>query len=177
MDPGCQLSQEEKWNRYRKHRNDVLDPGYQNFVKPVYDAVLSSFSSNDKGLDFGCGDGPVISYLLEKKGFNIDLYDPCFRDNTSYLLKEYDFIILSEVMEHFEDPSREFKLLFSLLKPGGKIFCLTELISDAIDLEKWNYLSDETHVFFYDERTLEYIAKRFGYSMHSVNGRLIVFSK
>ncbi len=177
MDIECQLSQEEKWNRYRKHRNEVLDPGYQKFVKPVFDAVLSSFSSDDKGLDFGCGDGPVISYLLEKNGFRIDLYDPCFRDDRSYLSKVYDFIILSEVMEHFEDPAKEFELLFSLLKPDGKIFCLTELISDGIDLEKWKYLSDETHVFFYDERTLDYIAKRFGNSKYSTDGRLIVFSK
>ncbi len=177
MDPECQLSQQEKWNRYRKHRNDVLDLGYQNFVKPVIDAVLSYFSSDDKGLDFGCGDGPVISYLLEKKGFKIDLYDPCFRDDRSYLSKVYDFIILSEVMEHFEDPAREFELLFSLLKPGGKIFCLTELISDETDLGKWKYLSDETHVFFYDERTIEFIAKRFGNSSYTVDRRLIVLSK
>ncbi len=173
--PEYHLNDEDEKKRYETHNNDVTDSGYQKFVQPLVDAVLGSFSKEQKGLDFGCGEGPVISYLLKKKGFDIDLYDPFFNDDETVFSRNYNYIILSEVMEHFHRPDKEFNTLFSLLNPGGKIFCLTELYRDDIDFSKWHYKDDETHVFFYHERSIEYIAERFGNSTFMINGRLIIF--
>ncbi len=173
--PEYHQDEEDEKKRYETHNNDVMDLGYQRFVQPLVDAVLGSFSSGHKGLDFGCGEGPVISYLLKRKGFDIDLYDPFFHADKTVLSRKYDYIILSEVMEHFNRPEKEFRTLFSLLNPGGKIFCLTELYRDNIDFGKWHYKDDETHLFFYHERTVEYIAERFGDPTFRVDGRLIIF--
>ena len=78
-------------------------------------------------------------------------------------------------MEHFKHPKKEFKLLFSLLNPGGKIFCLTELLTDDIDFPRWHYKNDETHLFFYQERSIQFIAGRFGDQNLEIDGRLIIF--
>ena len=174
--PQYHLTDEDEKRRYETHNNDVLDPGYQGFVQPLVDAVMDSFSREHKGLDFGCGEGPVISYLLKKEGYHVDLYDPYFHADGSIFEKRYDFIILSEVMEHFKQPAKEFKTLFSLLKPGGKIFCLTELLKDDIDFARWHYKNDETHVFFYHEMSIQYIARRFGDPTFEIDGRLIIFN-
>ena len=173
--PQHHLNEEEEKRRYETHNNDVLDPGYQRFVQPLVDAVMDSFSKEHKGLDFGCGEGPVISYMLKNMGYHLDLYDPYFRANDPVFSRKYDYIILSEVMEHFKQPEKEFKTLFSLLNPGGKIFCLTELLRDDIDFESWHYKNDETHLFFYHERSIEYIARRFGDPTFEIDGRLIIF--
>ena len=173
--PKYHIGDEDEKKRYEAHDNDVKDPGSQKFVQPLVDAVLGSFSSEHKGLDFGCGEGPVISYLLKKKGFDIDLYDPFFHADKTVFSRKYDYIILSEVMEHFNLAEKEFRTLFSLLNPGGKIFCLTELYRDDIDFGRWHYKDDETHVFFYHERTIGYIASRFGDSTFTIDGRSIIF--
>ena len=173
--PEYHLGDEDEKKRYETHNNDVMDPGYQRFVQPLVDAVLGSFSREQKGLDFGCGEGPVISYMLKKKGFDIELYDPFFHADKTVFSRKYDYIILSEVMEHFNRPETEFKTLFSLLNPGGNIFCLTELLQDDIDFDRWHYKDDETHLFFYHERTIEYIAERFGDPTFRIDGRLIIF--
>lgn len=170
------LDEKAERERYERHNNDVDDPGYQRFVKPVVDAILEQYTPDNRGLDFGCGNGPVISYLLEKEGFRISKYDPFFHPDRSVLKEGYDFIILSEVMEHFHDPSREFELLFSLLEPNGKIFCLTDLYGDSIDFENWYYKDDETHVLFYHWKSIEYISSRFGNSKYSIDGRMIIFN-
>lgn len=172
--PEYHLKEGNEKRRYETHNNDVMDQGYQRFVQPLVDAVLNSFSKEQKGLDFGCGEGPVISYLLKKDGYDIDLYDPFFHVDETVFSRKYDYIILSEVMEHFNRPEKEFRTLFSLLNPGGKIFCLTEIYHDDIDFGRWHYKDDETHVFFYYDRTIEYIAERYGDSTFSIDERLII---
>jgi 2-polyprenyl-3-methyl-5-hydroxy-6-metoxy-1,4-benzoquinol methylase len=126
-------------------------------------------------LDFGCGDGPVISHLLEGLGYRVRKWDPFFFPDQTVFERKYDFIILSEVMEHFHDPEMEFKKLFSMLNPGGMILCLTEIYSQDIDFASWRYKDDETHVFFYTLETLNYIAGSFGASDLKIDGRLIIF--
>jgi SAM-dependent methyltransferase len=173
--PQYHLSKSNEKKRYEKHNNNVEDPRYQKFVQPLVDAIKNNYSKDQKGLDFGCGEGPVISYLLEMEGYDIDLYDPLFYDEKTVFRRDYDYIILSEVMEHFNSPKKEFETLFPMLKPNGKIFCLTELYHENIDFSKWHYKDDETHVFFYDIKTISYISKRFRRPNFEINGRLIIF--
>ena len=67
-------------------------------------------------------------------------------------------------MEHFQQPFEEFKLLKSLLKPGGKLYCKTEVFEDAIDFKSWHYKNDRTHVTFYNRETLLWIEKNLNFS-------------
>jgi hypothetical protein len=176
LTPSQRLSAEHEGERYCKHNNDIHSVGYQKFVGPMVDAVKLRFPPNHSGLDYGAGPGPVASYLLENLGYSITKYDPFFFPSTNVLNRKYDFIICSEVAEHFYNPYLEFQRLKGLLNPNGALFCLTELFNDEVIFDAWHYKNDETHVFFYHPRALEFIAKEFNFSSVQINERLIVFN-
>ncbi len=163
--------------RYETHHNDPLDKRYQKFVAPIVDEIVRSFSADKKGLDFGCGTGPVIQYLLDRKGFSVELYDPFFNTDRSVLADHYDFIACCEVIEHFHRPAGEFARLFDLLNPGGGLFCMTHFYDGETDFKNWYYKDDPTHVFFYCEQTIRYICENSGFADWRIENRLVVFEK
>ena len=119
MHPKYYLSLIEEKTRYLTHNNDVDDPRYQKFVRPVIQAVTTHTKTHDHGLDFGAGTGPVITKLLQKKGYSMTTYDPIFIPNSEALSETYDFIVCCEVVEHFHNPRAEFMRFHQLLKPDG----------------------------------------------------------
>ncbi|MFD1095467.1 class I SAM-dependent methyltransferase [Salegentibacter chungangensis] len=171
------ISPAKEKQRYEEHNNDVTDKRYQDFVSPITSAVINEFPETAMGLDYGCGTGPVAASELGKKNYQIILYDPYFRNDREALTKLYDFIICCEVMEHFQEPAKEFRKLFGLLKPGGKLYCKTALYSPEIDFEKWYYKNDPTHVFLYTKKSLEIIRELFRFSDVEIGPDLIVFRK
>ena len=179
LDSSYYVDQHSEKSRYETHNNDVEDLRYREFVMPITDAIQDQFLEQAKGLDYGCGTGPVASVVLKHKGYeNISLYDPYFYPDTSCLKELYDFIICCEVMEHFHDPKQEFLRLKSLLKPKGKLYCKTSLIENDISIEgfkDWWYKDDPTHVFFYSEKTLEFIANHFNFGHLTLEPKLITF--
>lgn len=79
-------------------------------------------------------------------------------------------------MEHFHNPYKEFKLLKGLLKPNGKLYCMTNIYNKSIDFDAWYYKNDPTHVFMYQEETIHYLANEFNFSNVEITGGLIVFT-
>lgn len=177
MDPGFYVSEEEEIYRYKTHDNDVEDPRYQNFVSPLVGAVMEKHPTSSSGLDYGSGTGPVAAKLLRDAGYDITTYDPFFERKPEAFQNEYDFIISSEVIEHFHKPAKEFRLLKALLKPGGYLFCMTLRYSDDIDFENWHYMYDETHVIFYRSETAAWIQANFGFSGLELKERIIILEK
>ncbi|QGU00276.1 SAM-dependent methyltransferase [Candidatus Syntrophocurvum alkaliphilum] len=173
LHPKFFLSLEQEKARYEEHNNCVDDLGYQRFVSPIVNAVKENFDNKAKGLDFGAGTGPVITKLLSDEGFNLALYDSFFWNNPKVLNSQYDYIVCCEVIEHFRNPLKEFKLLRSLLNPGGIIFVMTEIYSEDIDFRKWRYKNDATHVFFYHNDAFKWIKDNLDFSRLDINGRLI----
>ena len=169
------LTAEEEKAHYEKHNNDVFDQRYQNFVSPIVNAVLQDFSSEAKGLDFGSGTGPVIAKMLTDKGFQVQNYDLFFANEPSLLQEKYDYVSCCEVMEHFHQPYKEFKLLRSLLLPKGKLYCKTEVFNNQKPFENWYYKDDFTHVFIYQTKTLKWLKKEFHFSNLIIKEKLIVF--
>lgn len=163
--------------RYTAHNNDSNDDGYVRFLQPMIDVVLQEQEATNLGLDFGSGPQPVLSDILQSKGYAVSAYDPIFKNETSILDKSFDYILCCEVMEHFHNPYGAFKKLHSLLKPGGKLYCKTMLYDHDIDFDKWWYKNDITHVFFYSQKSLKYIQHAFGFSDLSVQEELICFKK
>lgn len=161
---------------YLQHNNDVTDAGYQKFVSPIIEAVLQSHSVGQTGLDFGCGTGPVITTILREKGFELKLFDPFFHNNTSALEEQYDFIVSCEVIEHFHQPDTVFRQLRALLKPGGKLYCMTLCYDEQIDFTNWHYKNDPTHVFFYHLNSLAIIRDRYTFRAYKHQNRLITWS-
>ena len=115
----------------------------------------------------------MISALLKKKGYDIRPYDPFFCHDTALLEEKYDYIVCCEVIEHFHNPSGEFRLLKDLLNPEGCLFIMTHLYEPEIHFDTWYYRNDETHVFIYREETLRWIKEKLGFSAVEVQGRLI----
>ena len=137
---------------------------------------LKDFSKDYFGLDFGAGTGSAISKVLRDNDYQITEYDPYFHPFPELLEKQYDYIACCEVVEHFHHPDKEFRLLKKLLKPNGKLYCMTHVYNREIDFENWYYKNDHTHVFMYQKETIEWISKTFGFSDVKINNRLIVFS-
>lgn len=175
MDPYDHPNYDNEKKRYLEHNNDIFDPRYRKFVKPITDVVFKNFSKDNSGLDFGAGTGPVISQILKERNYRVNLYDPFFHKNNSVLNCKYDYIICCEVIEHFFNPWKEFCNLKNLLNKNGKLICMTEIFSSKIDFNRWNYKDDYTHVFFYSPEAINYIETNFKFKKSSIDNRLIIF--
>lgn len=177
LDPSQHLSPEEEKARYEQHNNDVNDPRYQDFVRPVFDEIRAIAPLGADGLDFGAGTGPVLAKMLEEAGYRVQKYDPFFWPDPQTLNFKYDFICATEVVEHFANPAREFPKLRKLLNPQAPLAIMTLMRDPETDLASWYYLRDPTHVCAYSRRTFEWIAANFGFTAVSFKSdRVIVLT-
>ncbi|EKJ86267.1 class I SAM-dependent methyltransferase [Leptospira meyeri] len=177
MDSKFWPNQEEEKTRYLEHNNDINDIRYQNFLRPVVEKVLGNQKSTDQALDYGAGPGPVVQFLLEQKGYKIKLYDPFFHNDPENLKQSYDYIILTEVVEHFHSPKKEFQILYNLLNTNGCLYILTHPYDDSIHFEKWYYKNDQTHTFFYTKKAFEWILNHYGFKNLDIQNRIIILRK
>lgn len=177
-DPQHHLTADEEKKRYESHQNNVEDLEYQKFVRPLFNAIKKKVGADKLGLDFGAGTGPVLTKLLSDEGFDIQLYDPFFYPSRQALLKMYDFIFASEVVEHFYHPRREFDLLEKLLSPQGSLFLMTLLYQEDTPKENWFYLKDPTHVCAYSLDTFHWIKNHYGFkAVENLGPRVVVLCK
>lgn len=160
--------------RYDTHRNDPADAGYRRFLDRVARPLVQRLPPPARGLDYGSGPGPTLSVMLEEQGYHVRLYDPYYAPDDDVLSGEYDFVTCTETAEHFFDPAAEFSRLASLLRPGGWLGVMTELLHDDVEFSTWWYVRDLTHVCFYRERTFEWIAARHGMALDIVS-RSVIF--
>ena len=177
LDPEALPKPYDEKERYTRHDNDVNDERYRNFVRPLFDVIRKNCSPQHKGLDYGAGTGPVIAAMLREEHYTIALYDPFFHPNTEALTQKYDYIVCSEVVEHFHKPMRDFSLLYKLLIPNGKLLCLTSVFYNHIDFARWYYKNDKTHSFFYRPETLKYISQILGFAHMQLEKNVVVFTK
>ncbi len=155
------------------HNNDVNDERYRQFNEPLYEAILENAPSASTGLDYGCGNGPIVTKQLRERGFDVALYDPYFHPDKKPLERTYDFVFASEVIEHFFNPHEEFTNLRTLLNPSGFLAVMTAIYSDSIDFESWYYRRDPTHTVFYSRKTLDWIAHRYGFERIAFRGERV----
>lgn len=151
-------------SRYLLHENNPHDPGYRDFVSNLAEPLLKKLQPGEEGLDFGCGPGSALGLILTEKGYGVNFYDPLFRPDVSVLNRTYDFIVCSEVVEHFHRPAYEFARLDSMLNPNGWLGIMTCFQTDDSQFAKWYYRQDLTHVVFYCAETFKYIASQFGWN-------------
>lgn len=72
-------------------------------------------------LDYGCGPGLLVKYLLEQGYTRVAGYDAHVTEfaHTHVLTQTYDCIITQDVIEHAEDPRTFLAELIRMLAPGG----------------------------------------------------------
>ncbi len=164
LDPAQRLSPETEYALYLEHKNSSTDSGYRKFLSRLADPLLKKLAFGKTGIDYGCGPEPVLAQMLTDAGHKVSLFDPFFFPDDHLLDQEYDFITCTETIEHFHRPVEEFSRFNRMLRPGGWLAVMTCFQTDDSLFSSWHYRRDPTHVVFYRETTLHYIARDFGWS-------------
>ena len=116
----------------------------------IFKKAIKLYNENPKGkklLDIGCGMGEFLKissdYGMDPLGIDLN------RTTTDYITSNYgyktlnklitqetfeensfDFIVLSHVIEHVQDPNKLIKIIYKILKPGG-IFIMATPNADS----------------------------------------------
>jgi hypothetical protein len=153
------VNETDEKKRYLLHNNSNNLGYIRMFNNFITKAILPFCNNNINSLDFGCGSVPVLAELLKERKFNVDIYDKYFFKDKIYQGKKYDLITITEVIEHLYDPLKYFRLFINHLNKNGIIAGTTLFHHNNSELfEKWWYKNDITHVSFYSEKTIRYIA-------------------
>lgn len=177
VDPAFFLSPEEERARYETHENSPEDPRYRAFLAQATDPLLERLPPGAQGLDFGCGPGPTLSRIMEEAGHPCRNYDPFFFPDAEALNQVYDFVACTETVEHMHDPRKGFAILDALLAPGGWLVVMTQWVPQDRPLDRWVYLRDPTHVAFFREETLAWVARWRGWEVSHPSPRVTLFCK
>lgn len=177
MASDCRLSASDEKAVYIRHDNNPEDPGYRRFLSRLAQPLAERLSPGSTGLDFGCGPGPALARMMEESGMKMSAYDPYFCPDTAVLAQRYDFITCTEVIEHLYYPAAVFRQLDSLLLPGGYLGVMTCFQTDDDRFANWHYRRDPTHVVFYRQATLQWIASHHGWHLDVPVKDVAIFSK
>lgn len=171
------LTESEEKLRYDTHNNDPQDSRYRQFLSQLIEPLQELIPDQSIGLDFGSGPGPTLSLMLKEEGHQVDLFDKYYAKNESVFDKEFDFITLTEVIEHLSDPIFELERLTSILRAGGCIAIMTQTMTAGIDFTKWYYKNDPSHIGFYSRESLIFLANYLGLDVNFHSDRVIFFIK
>lgn len=163
------LSSEEEVARYLCHENDPCDWTYQVYLQKIMAPLFElGVGENSRILDYGCGPTRGIAEIWGNS-FHIDCYDPLFFPQDIFSASQFDFIICSEVVEHFYDPHKEWLQILSWLKSSGWVVLRTgQRPHSATKFKEWHYHRDPTHVCFYSLKTLAWVRERFSLNIFIV---------
>lgn len=164
LDPCQRPSRDAELAHYLHHENHPDDPAYRRFLSKLAAPLLARLSGPSRGLDYGCGPGPALAAMMREAGHAMALYDPFFQPDPAPLERSYDFATCTETAEHFHRPAHEFARLMTLVRPGGWLAIMTCFQTDDTRFQDWHYRKDPTHVVFYREETLRYLATCRGWS-------------
>jgi 2-polyprenyl-3-methyl-5-hydroxy-6-metoxy-1,4-benzoquinol methylase len=167
----------EEKERYETHNNDPLEPGYQEFLNRLLTPFSKKLKQGQTGLDFGCGPTKTAEVLLADQGLKVESYDPFFFPGHELLLKKWDFIVASEVAEHFHKPAESWTLLSKIIQPGGMIGVMTTCYPVQGRFERWRYKDDNTHVVFYSPSTFQWISEQFGFELEEITASVFIMKK
>jgi SAM-dependent methyltransferase len=177
----------ERYFRYSELIKKVSNPlkllcdseGVYWSVKEALDLNFSQ-KNNFSILEIGSGLG-YLTYSLHKAGYNItgldisvdavkqanEKYGQFYEAGDLFVLAEdkkgtYDCVIMTEIIEHVEDPKAFIKAALSLLKEGGKLIVTTPNKSDAPKGTIWQSDFPPVHLWFLSEESMEKLAASLG---------------
>lgn len=154
------ISKDKEKQRYDSHQNNENDPNYQNYLNQIVNEILPHIDLSENGLDFGCGRTDLMSQIFKAQNISVDSFDLYFFPNQTIWQKKYNFIILSEVIEHLREPIVEMNKIRDCLIEHGQIFIKTKLYPpEKVFFDKWFYKRDNTHIQFFNLASIKYLAK------------------
>jgi len=171
------LTPAEEKSEYDRHQNSPGDSGYRKFLGRLFGPVCERVPPQSSGLDFGAGPGPTLSVMFEEAGHAMAIYDPIYAPDTECLKLKYDFVTVTEVVEHFRDPRHDFDQLWSLVKPGGLLGIMTKLALDRDAFDRWHYKDDPTHISFFSVTTLQWLATSWNAKLERIGSDVALWTK
>jgi SAM-dependent methyltransferase len=123
-----------------------------------------SGKTNPTILDYGCGTGLMVKFMqsagLECDGY--DVYNDEFADFL-YLKKEYDVIVLTEVIEHLTAPFAELEEINALTHRGSKVMIETSFTDWLTENDA--YIEPKVgHCTIFSHAGLDYLMQQFGFT-------------
>jgi len=178
MDSESFLSHADEKARYENHQNIEGDTGYEKFLRQLWNPLQKFLSGGQTGVDFGSGPGPALQKMIERDGYTCEIYDPYYAPDEAVLARKYDFVICTEVVEHFNFPNKAWAQLLALVKARGYFGGMTQFHPGgkeaAAFFEKWWYARDPAHVCFYSEKTLRWIFNRAGFEILEIHSPVVI---
>lgn len=171
------MSAADEKSRYDLHQNSSEDPNYRRFLGRILTPLAQRLKPGKCGLDFGCGPEPLLSRMFQEAGYPMTTFDHFYNNDPSALSKKYDFITATEVVEHFHDPEKELNRLWACLKPGGHLGIMTKFAVSQRDFSQWHYKNDATHVCFFSEQTVTWLADQWNAELSFHEGDVVLFQK
>jgi len=161
-----QLTAADEKARYLLHKNDASNAGYLDFLRDFLKSALLPYTKpGSLVLDFGSGPSPQLATMAAALGYRCDIYDPIFAKTRSWRRRDYDAILLHEVVEHLRRPSEALSRLAARVRTGGVLAIRTRFLpGSAKDFSSWWYRMDPTHVSFYTPACLSGFFSIKGYS-------------
>ncbi len=170
--------------RYGHHDNTRENAGYVRFLGEVAEVVGGIAPVSARILDFGSGENAVLAHLLRDQGHDCAAYDPLYGIGAEMLAdsrwrsralpggaetregvetlpglpRQYDVIVLCEVIEHLRDLRDELARIRACLAPGGRVVVRTQCYPSLAALPTWWYARDATHINFFAPATLDVAA-------------------
>lgn len=170
------LSSDQEKNRYDQHDNRN-EGEYLNYLSGIALSILPYIKKNYRGLDFGCGITTALEEVFNKNGILMDSFDLYYHPNQEVWSRHYDFIILSEVIEHLHDPLETMEKLIKLLDLNGKIFIKTKFRNEGIEFSNWYYKRDLTHIQFFNQKSMKILCKKFGFKMTDLGSDIYLWDE
>ncbi len=175
----------KSYRRYTPIILFILKTLYRNRVK----GWSNLFSKPGSALELGCGDGFMINALRElgwdvtgtertsmmatfaREHFNLNVV---VEEEGQKLEqgKQYDLIIMFQVLEHLIDPVKELKRARSLLKPDGKLVVGVPNFSSwqsKFARQGWFHLDVPRHLFHHSPESAKYLASATGLRIDNIN--------
>ena len=171
------LPESAEIERYLMHNNAPSDRGYRDFLSRLWKVLKPKLPDGATGLDFGCGPGPALAQMMREEGFEISLYDPYFFPDKSVLEDRYDFVTCTETVEHLRTPLTEFRLIDTLIVPGGRLGVMTGMLEDRAGFSSWYYQRDPTHIGFYSRHTMLWVGREMGWYVEFPSTNVTIFRK
>ncbi len=169
------LSGEEERSFFKGQWEQSPDGGNVGCYPHILSLAQSCGISPVKALDFGCGNAGLIrtlrangipAYGIDRVPVENDMRPFVFSDFSGLPAIKFDLITAIEVFEHLPDPVAVLEELLARLSPDGFLFMTTALTNRAMAHIKyfphWIYQKDPTHIGFFAERTMEFLARKHG---------------
>jgi len=136
-------------------------------------------------LDVGCSCGFLLKVARDKFGFEVYGVEPStwavdyalnnfglqvrqgYIEESDFQKDSFDAIVMADVIEHLEDPTRSLLHIYEILKPAGHLLILTPDIGSLMARlagRYWWGLLDE-HNFYFSRKTLNVLLERCGFEV------------